>query len=206
MSETRIIRIYPENPHLRAINIAVEVMRADGVISYPTDTIYGLGASITSKSALEKIYTIKKISGTKLLSFICKDIKQIAEYAYLSNANYKILRRCLPGPFTFILPATANAPKKLFQKRRTVGVRVPDSRLCFMLTETLGIPIISTSVPAGPYEVLNDPQEIDARMGHQLDLILDGGILVSEPSTIVDLSGNSPEIIRQGRGDVSLIN
>jgi len=185
--------------------MAVEVLKADGVISYPTDTIYGLGASIRSKSALERIYTIKKITDTKLLSFICKDIKQIAEYAHISNANYKILRRCLPGAFTFILPATANAPKKLFQKRRTVGIRIPESRLCQMLTETLGIPIISTSVPAGPYEVLNDPLEIDARMGHQLDLILDGGILVSEPSTIVDLTEVVPVIIRKGRGEVSMI-
>jgi tRNA threonylcarbamoyl adenosine modification protein (Sua5/YciO/YrdC/YwlC family) len=205
MSATKIIRIYPENPHQRAIDMAVEVLRSDGVISYPTDTIYGLGASIRSKTALERIYTIKKITGTKLLSFICSDIKQIAEYAHISNANYKILRKCLPGAFTFILPATANAPKKLFQKRRTVGVRIPDSRLCNMLAESLGIPIISTSVPAGPYEVLNDPFEIDARMGHQLDLILDGGILVSEPSTIVDLTGNAPEIIRTGRGDTSLL-
>ena len=205
MSATRIIKIYPENPHQRAIDMAVEVLRSDGVISYPTDTIYGLGASIRSKTALERIYTIKKITGTKLLSFLCKDIKQIAEYAHISNANYKILRRCLPGAFTFILPATTNAPKKLFQKRRTVGVRIPDSRLCNMLAESLGIPIISTSVPASPFEVLNDPFEIDARMGHQLDLILDGGILVSEPSTIVDLTGEAPEIIRNGRGDISLI-
>ncbi len=205
MSGTRIIRIYPANPHQRAVDSAVEVLRADGVISYPTDTIYGLGASIKSKSALEKIYKIKKITGTKLLSFICRDIKQVAEYAHLSNANYKILRRCLPGPYTFILPATTNAPKKLFQKRRTVGVRIPDSKLCYMLTETLGIPIISTSVPAGPYEVLNDPHEIDARMGPQLDLILDGGILVSEPSTIVDLTKATPEIIRAGRGEAALV-
>jgi tRNA threonylcarbamoyl adenosine modification protein (Sua5/YciO/YrdC/YwlC family) len=205
MSSTRIIKIYPENPHQRAVDIAVGVLKADGVISYPTDTIYGLGASIKSKSALERIYAIKKITETKLLSFLCRDIKQIAEYAYISNANYKILRRCLPGAFTFILPATNNAPKKLFQKRRTVGVRIPDSRLCFMLADTLGIPIISTSVPADSFEVLNDPLEIDARIGHQIDLILDGGILISEPSTIVDLSGASPMIIRKGRGDPSLI-
>ena len=205
MSSTRIIKIYPENPHQRAVDIAVGILKADGVISYPTDTIYGLGASIKSKSALERIYAIKKITGTKLLSFLCRDIKQVAEYAYISNANYKILRRCLPGAFTFILPATNNAPKKLFQKRRTVGIRIPDNKLCFMLTGTLGIPIISTSVPAGSFEVLNDPLEIDSRMGHQLDLILDGGILISEPSTIVDLTGSSPEIIRKGRGDPALL-
>ena len=115
------------------------------------------------------------------------------------------MKRCLPGPFTFVLPATSKTPKKLFQKRRTVGVRIPKSQLCFQLVEQLGTPIISTSVPAGPDEVLNEPEEINRRLGDQIDLILDGGILISEPSTVVDLTGDEPVIVRSGRGDTSLI-
>jgi tRNA threonylcarbamoyl adenosine modification protein (Sua5/YciO/YrdC/YwlC family) len=202
---TEILKIYPNEPHQRVINKAVEILIKGGIISYPTDTIYGLGASIVSKYALDRIYRIKKISNNKLLSFICKDMKDLAQYAYISNTNYKIMRRCLPGPYTFILPATSKTPKTLYQKRRTVGIRVPDSELCRMLVHSLGTPIVSTSVPAGLDEVLNDPLEIDRRIGTQLDLILDGGILISKPSTVVDLTEDAPFIVREGRGDISLI-
>jgi tRNA threonylcarbamoyl adenosine modification protein (Sua5/YciO/YrdC/YwlC family) len=201
----KIVEIHPEYPNQRTINRAVDILRDNGVISYPTDTIYGLGASLENRSAIERIYQIKKISNHKLLSFICQDIKDISQYAYISNTNYRIMKRCLPGPFTFVLPATSKVPKKLFQKRRTVGIRIPDSQLCRALVSTLGAPILSTSVPAGPDEVLNDPQEINRRIGDRLDMILDGGILISKPSTIVDLSGSEPEILREGRGDVSLV-
>ena len=200
-----ILKIYPDSPHMRVVNQALKVLRDGGIISYPTDTIYGLGASITVNSAIERIYHIKKISNNKLLSFICKDIQEVSQYALISNQSYKILKRCLPGPFTFVLPASSKAPKKLFQKRRTVGVRIPKSQLCHILVEQLASPIISTSVPAGPDEVLNDPEEINRRLGDQIDLILDGGILISEPSTIVDLTGAEPVIVRSGRGDTSLI-
>jgi tRNA threonylcarbamoyl adenosine modification protein (Sua5/YciO/YrdC/YwlC family) len=115
------------------------------------------------------------------------------------------MKRCFPGPFTFVLPATSKTPKKLYQKRRTVGIRVPDSELCRVLVEQLGSPILSTSVPAGPDEVLNDPKEIDRRIGDQIELILDGGILISRPSTVVDLTGDEPQVTRAGKGDVSLI-
>ena len=201
----RSLKIYPDNPHQRYINFAVDVLKNDGIISYPTDTVYGLGASIFSKSAVDRIYRIKQISNSKLLSFICKDIQEISQYAYISNTNFRIMKRCLPGPFTFILPATNQTPKKMFQKRRTVGIRIPDSTLCQALVDALGSPVISTSVPAGPDEILNDPDEINRRMGDQLELILDGGILISEPSTIVDLTGVEPIILRKGRGEASLI-
>ena len=201
----KILEIFPDNPHQRYINMAVDVLISGGLISYPTDTVYGLGASIQSKSAIERIYNIKQISNSKLLSFICKDLQDISQYAYISNSNFRIMKRCLPGPFTFILPSTNNTPKKLFQKRRTVGIRIPDSALCHALVSTLGCPVISTSVPAGPDEILNDPEEINRRMGEQLDMILDGGKLISEPSTIVDLSGEEPVVVRKGKGDISLI-
>lgn len=200
-----MLEINPDHPNLRNVKKAVEVLREGGVISYPTDTIYGLGANIEIKSAVERIYKIKKISDYKLLSFICLDIKDVSNYAYISNGSYKIMKRCLPGPFTFILPATSKTPKLLHQKRGTVGIRIPKSELCHQLVELLGKPIISTSVPAGADEVLNDPVEIDHRIGDQLDLVLDGGLIISQPSTIVDLTGIAPVITRPGKGDTSLI-
>ena len=202
---SKVVDIIPENPDQRHIDLALEKLKAGGIICYPTDTVYGLGASIENKSAIEQINRIKKIVSRKLLSFICKDLKDIALYAYVSNQAYKIMRRCLPGPYTFILPATNKSPKFLFQKRRTVGIRIPDNKLCQLLVDQLGTPIISTSVPAGPDEILNDPYEIERRIGDQLDLILNGGILISQPSTIVDLTDYEPSIIREGAGDISLI-
>ena len=201
----KVVEINPDHPNLRIVKRAVEILKEGGIISYPTDTIYGLGANIKVKSAVERIYQIKKISNYKLLSFICLDIKDISNYAYISNQSYKIMKRCIPGPFTFILPATSKTPKLLNQKRGTVGIRIPKSELCRQLVELLGIPIISTSVPAGKDEVLNDPLEIEQRIGDQLDLILDGGLIISEPSTIVDLTADEPAIVRKGKGDAGLI-
>jgi len=197
--------VYPENPHLRVINKAVEILKNDGVVIYPTDTTYGLGAAISSKKGIEKIYQIKKISSSKLLGFICPDLKNLSEYAFVNNHAYKIMKRCVPGPYTFILPATKIVPKLLHQKRRTVGIRIPDSPLCQKIVDTLGEPIISTSVPDGTEGFFTDPQEIIYSMENDVDMVLDAGILTSEPSTIVDLSKESPEIIREGAGDISLI-
>jgi tRNA threonylcarbamoyl adenosine modification protein (Sua5/YciO/YrdC/YwlC family) len=202
---SKIVDIIPENPDQRYINLAVCKLKDGGVISYPTDTVYGLGASLRNNRAIEHINRIKKVVNKKLLSIICKDLKDIALYAYVSNRAYKIMRRCLPGPYTFILPATNETPKRLSQNRRTVGIRVPDSALCQALVETLGFPLINTSVPAGPDEILNDPYEIERRIGNELDLILNGGILISEPSTVIDLTGAEPQILRKGAGDLSLI-
>jgi tRNA threonylcarbamoyl adenosine modification protein (Sua5/YciO/YrdC/YwlC family) len=200
-----VFKVYPAHPHKRVINRAAQILQEDGVVVYPTDTVYGLGASIYSRAGLNRIYRIKRISNHKLLSFIVPDFKNISHYAHVSNWAYKILKRCLPGPFTFILPATSLVPKKLFQKRKTVGIRIPNNNLCIELVKTLGSPIISTSVPAGPDEILNNPDEIIKRLGNEIDMVMDGGLLVSEPSTIVDLTGMEPEIIREGSGDVSLI-
>jgi tRNA threonylcarbamoyl adenosine modification protein (Sua5/YciO/YrdC/YwlC family) len=202
---SKVIEIIPENPDQRCIDLAVDKLRNGEILCYPTDTVYGLGASIMNKGAIEQISRIKRIANNKLLSFICKDLKDISCYAHVSNLSYKIMRRCLPGPYTFILPATNATPKLLSQKRRTVGIRIPDNKLCQLLVEQLETPLISTSVPAGPDEILNDPYEIERRMGDKLDLILNGGILVSEPSTVVDLTDYDPVIIRRGAGDPALI-
>ena len=205
MMNSRVVDIILKNPDQRCIDLAVDKLKDGGIICYPTDTVYGLGASIRNKRAIEKISRIKSIANQKLLSFICKDLKDISSYAYVSNHAYKIMRRCLPGPYTFILPATSEAPKRLSQKRRTVGIRIPDSILCKTIVDQLGLPILSTSVPAGPNEILNDPYEIERRFGDKLDLILNGGILVSKPSTVVDLTNHKPVIIRKGAGDTALI-
>lgn len=197
--------VYPDNPHMRIVNKAVEILENDGVIIYPTDTTYGLGAAISSKKGVEKIYQIKQISNNKLLSFICPDLKNLSEYAYVSNHAYKIMKRCIPGPYTFILPATKLVPKLLHQKRRTVGIRIPDSPLCQKMVGTLGEPIISTSVPNGTDSFFTDPSEIMQNMSNEVDMLLDSGIMTTEPSTIVDLSQDSPKIIREGSGDISLI-
>jgi tRNA threonylcarbamoyl adenosine modification protein (Sua5/YciO/YrdC/YwlC family) len=202
---SKVVDIITDSPDQRCVDLAVEKLHGGGIISYPTDTVYGMGTSITNVRAIEQIDRIKRIVNKKLLSIICKDLKDITQYAYVSNQAYKIMRRCLPGPYTFILPSTSQTPKRLSHKRRTVGIRIPDNALIQSLILTLGSPLINTSVPAGPDEILNDPYEIERRIGNDLDLILNGGILISEPSTVVDLTDYAPQIIREGAGDTSLI-
>ncbi len=197
--------VYPQNPHFRVINKTVEVLRKDGVIIFPTDTIYGLGTAISSRKGIEQIYRIKKISNNKLLSFICPDLKDLSNYAHIENHAYKIMKRCLPGPYTFILNATKLVPKLVYQKRRTVGIRIPDCLVSRAIVKELGEPIITTSVPSGPDEYSTDPFEMISRLENDVDLVLDAGVIISKPSTIVDLSQSSPEILREGAGDTSLI-
>lgn len=195
--------LHPENPQLRFINKAVEKLRNGGLIIYPTDTVYGLGCNIYDKTALEKIISIKSDSETKLLSFVCADLKDIAKYAIVSDYAYRIMKRLLPGPYTFILPAVRQVPKKLWSKRKTVGIRVPNHPIALKLVHELGNPIISTSVTNRRGEVLTDPFEIKNIFHTQIDFMLASGNLISKPSSIIDLSGETPQIIREGAGDVS---
>ncbi|MBK6914758.1 MAG: threonylcarbamoyl-AMP synthase [Ignavibacteriales bacterium] len=196
--------LHPETPQLRFINKAVERLKSGGVIIYPTDTIYGLGCNIYEKSALERIFSIKSETGTKLLSFVCADLKDISKYAFVSDYAYRVMKRLLPGPYTFILPAAKQVPKKLWSKRKTIGIRVPNNPIALKLTRELGNPIISTSVTNRKGEVLSDPFEIKNILDSSVDLMLASGNLGGSPSSIIDLSGESPEIIREGVGDVSL--
>lgn len=196
--------LHPETPQLRFINKAVERLKSGGVIIYPTDTIYGLGCNIYEKSALERIFSIKSETGTKLLSFVCADLKDISKYAFVSDYAYRVMKRLLPGPYTFILPAAKQVPKKLWSKRKTIGIRVPNNPIALKLTRELGNPIISTSVTNRKGEVLSDPFEIKNILDSSVDLMLASGNLGGSPSSIIDLSGESPEIIREGAGDVSL--
>ncbi len=196
--------LHPETPQLRYINKAVSVLKQGGVIIYPTDTVYGIGCDIFNKEALDRIFTIKNDSSNKLFSFVCSDLKDIAKYAKVSDYAYRTMRHLLPGPYTFILPAAKLVPKKLWSKRKTVGIRVPNNSITMKLVEELGNPIISTSTTNRRGAVIYDPFEIKNIFNTQVDLMLSMGPLMGEPSTVVDLSEEEPEVIRHGAGDVSM--
>ncbi len=196
--------LHPETPQQRYINKAVSVLKEGGVIIYPTDTVYGIGCDIFNKDALDRIFSIKNDSTNKLFSFVCSDLKDIAKYARVSDYAYRTMRHLLPGPYTFILPAAKLVPKKLWSKRKTVGIRVPNNNITMKLVEELGNPIISTSTTSRKGNVIYDPFEIKNIFNTQVDLMLSMGPLVGEPSTVVDLSDEEPEVLRQGAGDVSM--
>lgn len=196
--------LHPDNPQKRYLNKAVEVLKNGGVIIYPTDTIYGLGCDIFNREAVERIYMIKNETDTKLFSFLCPDLKDISKYAKVSDYAYKSMKKLIPGPYTFVLPAAREVPKKLWTKRKTVGIRVPDNEIARLLTEELGNPIISTSATTRKGEVLFDPLEIRRVFNISVDLMLSMGALNGVPSSIVDLSGDEAEIIREGSGDLSI--
>jgi len=199
-----IIAINPKNPQSRLIRRVVEVLEGGGVIGYPTDTIYGLGCDLFNPEAIRKIHRLKKLEGKKPLSFICSDLKDISHYAYVSNYAYKMMKRLLPGAYTFVLKATKLVPKIAMTKQNTVGIRIPDNKICLTLVKELGHPIISTSVYKPDEGLYNDPAEIEERFGKQLDLVIDGGVIVPEHSSIIDLTDDSPKVIRKGKGDVTL--
>jgi len=200
-----IISLDPDSPEIWYLIDAIEILEEGGVIIFPTDTVYGLGCDLFNKKSIERVYQIKKIPRRKPLSFICSDLKDIAKYAHVSNMAYRLMKRLLPGPYTFILPATHNVPRLMLTNRRTVGIRVPDNKICMELVKELGNPIISTSIILDEDEPVSDPFEIFDEYGNKVDLIIDGGILKSERSTVVDLTNNVPEIIREGKGDISEI-
>ena len=199
-----IIAINPKNPQSRLIRRVMEVLEGGGVIGYPTDTIYGVGCDLFNPEAIRKIHRLKKLEGKKPLSFICSDLKDISQYAYVSNYAYKMMKRLLPGPYTFILKATKLVPKIAMTKQNTVGIRIPDNPICLALVKELGHPIISTSVYKPDEGLYNDPAEIEERFGKQLNLVIDGGMIVAEHSSIIDLTDDSPRVIRKGKGDVDL--
>lgn len=196
--------LHPETPQLRFINKAVDVLKNGGVIIFPTDTFYGLGCDLFNKEGIEQLFTIKHESDTKLFSFICADLKDISTYAKVSDYAYKLMKKLLPGPYTFILPAAKVVPKKLWDKRKTVGIRVPDHPITRQLVELLGNPIVSTSVSNRKGESIFDPFEIKNIFNSQVDLMLASGNISNQPSSVVDLSGEEPEVIREGAGDVSI--
>jgi tRNA threonylcarbamoyl adenosine modification protein (Sua5/YciO/YrdC/YwlC family) len=198
-----ILQINPVHPQPRHIARIAEVLRADGVIAYPTDTVYGLGCDIRSKKALDRVRRIKKIDNKRHLSFVFADLKTISQYAQVSDNDYKILRRYLPGPYTFVLKATRLVPRIVLTKRNEVGIRIPDNRICQALVAELGNPILSSSVRMPDEQLLDDPRAIDNMYKGQVDLVVDGGVFLPEPSSIISLLEDEPNVIRVGKGDVT---
>ena len=195
--------IHSQNPQMRLIRKAVDILRQGGIIIYPTDTVYGLGCDLSSKKGIERIYELKRRNRKQPLSFICSDLKHISQYAKVTDYAYKTMKRLLPGPYTFILEASRLVPKIILPKRSTTGIRVPDNQICLNLIKELGQPIISTSVKTTDGEDLGDPHEIEEHFGRTVDLIIDGGIIIPEPSSVISLVDDNIEIIRNGKGDVS---
>ncbi|RTZ90439.1 MAG: threonylcarbamoyl-AMP synthase [Deltaproteobacteria bacterium] len=200
----QILKINPENPQGRLINKVVEALNNGGVIAYPTDTVYGIGCDLFNKGAIEKVYQIKGKQRNKPLSFICSDLSDISQYAYVQDYAYKIMKRLLPGPYTFILQATKLVPKIVQTKQKTVGIRVPDNRICFEIVKGLGHPVINTSITHNQDQLFDDPELIRESYGHQLTYIVDGGIIAAEHSSVIDLTGPAPVVLRKGKGDVSM--
>jgi len=199
-----LVRINPQNPQPRLIKRVVEILNQGGVIAYPTDTVYGFGCSLFNKKGIERIYRIKRSEKNRPFSFICADLKDISLYTKVSNYAYKTMKRLLPGPYTFILEGTRLVPKIMLTKRATAGIRVPDNQICLAIVKELGHPIITTSAQLPEGEDFYDPGEIEQKAGKVLDAVIDGGILISEPSSVIDLTDDQPKILREGKGDVSI--
>jgi len=201
-----IRKIYPENPNPKEIDRVVEILKDGGVIIYPTDTVYGLGCDITKGKAIERVAQIKGLRPDKTnFSFIVYDLSHLADYTKpIDNTIYKLMRRNLPGPFTFILEASNNVPKILKSKKKTVGIRIPDNPIILEIIRVLGNPILTTSVHSGDVilDYTTDPELIHDDMGHLVDLVIDGGFGNNVPSTIVDCTGPEITIVRQGLGNL----
>lgn len=195
-----ILEVDLEHPSPRHVQRAVEVLERGGLIAYPTDTYYGLGCDLSSKKAIDRLYQLKGRDKKKPLSFMCPDLSDVARYAHVSNFAYRTMKGLTPGAFTFILEATRLVPDLMMTKQKQVGIRVPDAPLARELARTLGRPLITTSATNTEGEPLTDARDIKAELGHGLDLILDGGVTLNEPSTVISLIGDTLEILRQGKG------
>ena len=198
-----ILTIDPQHPQPRLVERAVSTLAEGGLIAYPTDTFYGIGCDLFDKRAIERIYQLKQLPKTHELSFMCSELAEVSRYAIVGNAAYRVLRRKTPGPYTFILPATRLVPDLLLRRQKTVGVRVPASPIVLEIVKKLAHPLVSTSAATPGVDVLTDPRDIKEQLGHGLDLILDGGLQLNEPSTVIDLTGPEPVVVRVGKGDVS---
>ena len=197
-----LISIHPTNPQPRQLAIIKDCLESGGIIAYPTDTIYGLGCDIFHPEAVAKICAIKKVNPEKAqLSFICSDLSHLSNYAKsINNSLFRILKSTLPGPFTFVLPASKEVPKILQNKKKTIGLRIPDNKIALAIIETLGHPILSASFPGENIEDYTDPEIIQENWGKQIDIVVDGGIGGIIPSTVIDCTTDEYIILRQGAG------
>ncbi len=202
---SQFFHIHPDNPQPRLITHAVEIIREGGVIVYPTDSGYALGCHLGDKQAVGRLRRIRELDERHHLTLVCSDLSQIATYARLDNSNYRLIKAHTPGPYTFILAATREVPRRLMHpKRKTIGLRIPDNRIAQALLRELGEPLMSTTLILPGEELpLTDPYEIRQLLEHEVDLVIDGGFCGFEPTTVVDLTGDTPRVLRRGAGDPS---
>jgi tRNA threonylcarbamoyl adenosine modification protein (Sua5/YciO/YrdC/YwlC family) len=202
---SQFYQIHPDNPQARLIRHAADIIREGGVVVYPTDSAYALGCHIGDKNALDRIRRIRKLDDRHNFTLVCRDLSEIAAYAKVDNRAYRLLRHCTPGPYTFILRATSEVPRRLMHpKRKTVGLRVPDNRIAAALLEDLGEPLMSvTLIMPGDELPLIDPYDIRQTLEHDVDLVIDGGYCGMEATTVVDLADDAPVILRAGTGDIA---
>lgn len=200
----RTIELHPDNPQPRLIAQAADVVRGGGVIAFPTDSGYALGCAVGDKSAIERIRAIRGVDEKHMFTLMCRDLSEIATYARVGNVEFRFLKQYTPGAYTFILRATHEVPRRLqHPKRKTVGLRIPNHRMALALLETMGEPLLTNSlILAGESEPLCDAGEIEEKIGKRIDLILDVGFCADRPTTIIDMSGEYPVLIRRGRGEV----
>ncbi len=197
-----ILTINPQNPQPRLIARVVEALMDGGVVAYPTDTVYGLGCDMFNKRAIKRVHQIKRQPESKPFSFICPDLKELSQYARVTNYAYKTLRRLLPGPYTFVLEGSREVPKMMLTRRKTAGIRVPDHPIPIALAQGLGHPLLSTSASDEQGHMLVHAWEVEDLLGNQLDLIVDGGPVPGKPSSVISLVDDTPEILREGAGPV----
>lgn len=200
-----LVKLFEDNPNERDVLRIAEVLREGGVIIYPTDTIYAIGCDINHVKAVQRVCQLKGVKPEKAnFSMICRDLSNIAAYAKVSNETFKVMKRNLPGPYTFVLPATSKLPNVLMNKRKTIGIRIPDNRIVMAIVEELGNPLLTTSVKADDdvIEYMTDPELIYEKYGKSVDIVVDGGYGQNVASTVVDCTGSSIEIVRQGIGEL----
>lgn len=200
-----LISVDPTNPQPRQIKRIVEGLRQGNVIAYPTDTLYGFGCNIFNSKGIKRLYQLKQRDARKPFSFICSDISDVSNYCQVSNFAYRIMKRHLPGPYTFVLNATRQVPTLLMTRQKTVGIRIPDNPVALAIVRELGHPLVTTSVNESGEEPIVDPSEIEDFFGHALDLVVDGGIVLGDPSTVISLIDDKIEVLRQGSADTSWI-
>ena len=203
-----LLKLHPQNPNPRHLKTIIECLQGGGVIIYPTDTVYGMGCDISQPKAVERICRIKHIDPKKAqFSFICHDLSHLSDYAKsVDTPVFRMLKRALPGPYTFILPASRQVPKMLKTKKDTVGIRVPDNNICRTIVKELGNPVMSTSLPIEHYvEEYTDPEIIYEKFGKIVDIVVDGGTGGTTFSTVIDFTGPEPELIREGAGSTEVL-
>ena len=203
---SQYFELHPVNPQLRLIRRAADIVRQGGVIAYPTDSCYALGCHIGDKHALERVRRIRQADRHHHFTLVCRDVGESARFARIDTPQFRLLKACTPGPYTFLLPATRETPRRLqHERRRTIGIRVPDHPVPRMLLSELGEPLMSSTliIPGDPLP-LTDAREIRARLEHDIDAVLDGGNCGIEPTTVVDLAVMPPTVVRQGKGDIAL--